>query len=240
MTSESKNLVIITGAGSGVGRATALRFAGLGWRIALLGRRAGPLEETAGAAGPGASVWPCDLADAAAVADRARDITTALGAPAVVVHAAGTNTPRRSWVELSDADFEELMAANFRGAFHLTRALLPTMRARGEGTFVFVNSEAGLRANAKAGLAYVTSKFALAGLAQSLNAEERLGGVRACSIFPGDIDTPLLEKRPSAPPPEARARMLQADDVAACIVLAATLPGRALVEELVVRPTRAG
>ena len=80
------------------------------------------------------------------------------------------------------------------------------------------------------------SKFGLAGLTQSINAEERGNGIRACAIFPGDIDTPLLEKRPSPPPAEARAKMMRAEDVAACAMLAINLPDRAVVEELIVRP----
>jgi NAD(P)-dependent dehydrogenase (short-subunit alcohol dehydrogenase family) len=80
------------------------------------------------------------------------------------------------------------------------------------------------------------SKFGLAGLTQSINAEERGNGVRACAIFPGDIDTPLLDKRPSPPPVEARSRMMQPEDIAACALLAINLPPRTIVEEILVRP----
>jgi NAD(P)-dependent dehydrogenase (short-subunit alcohol dehydrogenase family) len=101
---------------------------------------------------------------------------------------------------------------------------------------VNIVSDAGKQASPKAGPAYVMSKFGLAGLTQSINAEERGNGVRACAVFPGDIDTPLLEKRPSPPDAEARSRMLQAEDVAACVLLAITLPERAIAEEIVIRP----
>jgi NAD(P)-dependent dehydrogenase (short-subunit alcohol dehydrogenase family) len=80
------------------------------------------------------------------------------------------------------------------------------------------------------------SKFGLAGLTQSINAEERARGIRACAIFPGDIDTPLLQKRPVMPDAAARERMLQAEDVAACVLLCINLPDRAVVEELMIRP----
>ena len=76
----------------------------------------------------------------------------------------------------------------------------------------------------------------LTGLAQSLNAEERAHGLRACSIFPGDIDTDILNKRPIPPTPEARAKMMRPADIAACVWLAVSLPQRAVVEELLVRP----
>ena len=101
-----------------------------------------------------------------------------------------------------------------------------------------VISDAGKIANTKAGVSYVASKFGLSGLTQAINAEERQRGIRACGVFPGEINTPLLDKRPSPPPQSARELMLQAEDVAECIALAILLPGRALVEEILVRPTK--
>jgi NAD(P)-dependent dehydrogenase (short-subunit alcohol dehydrogenase family) len=110
------------------------------------------------------------------------------------------------------------------------------MRARGAGTIVNVVSDAGLSASPKAGPGYAASKFGQRGLTQSINAEERGRGIRACAILPGDIDTPLLDRRPEPPPPEARARMLKAEDVAECAMLAINLPPHAVVEELLIRP----
>jgi NADP-dependent 3-hydroxy acid dehydrogenase YdfG len=80
------------------------------------------------------------------------------------------------------------------------------------------------------------SKFGMVGLNQAINAEERGNGIRACAILPGDIDTPILNKRPAPPNAEARARMLQPDDIADCVLLAVNLPTRAVVEELLIRP----
>jgi NAD(P)-dependent dehydrogenase (short-subunit alcohol dehydrogenase family) len=110
------------------------------------------------------------------------------------------------------------------------------MRARGSGTIVNIVSDAGKLASPKAGPAYVMSKFGLAGLTQSINAEERGHGIRACAIFPGDIDTPLLDQRPVPPDAAARARMLWPEDVAACVLLGINLPPRVIVEEILVRP----
>ena len=110
------------------------------------------------------------------------------------------------------------------------------MRERKTGTIVNIVSDAGRQASPKAGPGYVISKFGMAGLTQSINAEERGNGIRACAIFPGDIDTPLLDKRPSPPPPEARARMMKSEDIAECALLAINLPSRTVVEEMIVRP----
>jgi NADP-dependent 3-hydroxy acid dehydrogenase YdfG len=110
------------------------------------------------------------------------------------------------------------------------------MRERRSGTIINIVSEAGKQASPKAGVAYVVSKFGMAGLTQSINAEERPNGIRACSIFPGDIDTPILDKRPSPPSAEARQKMLRGEDIAECILLAIQLPPRAVVEEILIRP----
>lgn len=231
---------VVTGAGSGVGRAVVLKLAAEGWRVALVGRRAEALAETIALAPAAArerlAAFACDVGDAAAVHALAAGVLARFGRVDAVVAAAGTNTPKRSWSELSGEKYHELLAGNLHGAFHCVQAFLPPMRERRDGTFVFINSEAGLRASSKAGVAYVAAKFGLAGLAQSLNAEERPNGIRACSIFPGDIDTPLLEQRPQPPSAEARAKMMQPEDVAACVWLALSLPKRAVVEELLVRP----
>jgi NAD(P)-dependent dehydrogenase (short-subunit alcohol dehydrogenase family) len=101
---------------------------------------------------------------------------------------------------------------------------------------VNVVSDAAKQASAKAGPAYVMSKCGLAGLTQAINAEERAGGIRACAIFPGDIDTPLLNLRPNPPAAEARQKMLRPEDVADCVLLVIELPERALVEEILIRP----
>jgi len=235
-TSSSASVAIITGAGSGIGRAVALRLAREGWRVALVGRRATALAETAGLLNASAMVYPCDVADAGAIDQMTKDVLAKVGRIDALVHCAGTNIARRSWEQLSAEDYRHVMAANLDGAFNCVRAVVPAMRQQGAGTVVVINSEAGRLANAKAGAAYVVSKFGLAGLVQSLNAEERGHGIRACSIFPGDVNTPLLDRRPQPPPAEARVKMLQPEDVAAAVWLAVSLPPRAIVEELVIRP----
>jgi len=235
-------VAVVTGAGSGVGRATALKFAGEGWRVALLGRRretlAATIQGAAAAARKRMLPLACDLADAEGIAAVAREVLRRFRRIDVLVNAAGQNIPRRSLAELSRADYAAVMDANVNGVLHLVQAFLPAMRSQQSGTIVNVGSEAGRQASAKSGAAYVVSKFGLTGLTQTINAEERPNGLRACCIFPGDIDTPLLDKRPVPPSAEARARMMQPDDIAACVWFAATLPARATVEEILIRPSR--
>jgi NAD(P)-dependent dehydrogenase (short-subunit alcohol dehydrogenase family) len=230
---------VITGAGSGVGRETALVLVKQGWRVAILGRRAEALAETAKLAGGDASrvlVLPCDIGDPSAVTLMAQRVLQEFGEVEVLVNAAGTNAPNRALEVLSLQDYRAMMDANLHGAYYCVQAFLPGMRARGSGTIVNVVSDAGKQASPKAGPAYVMSKFGMAGLTQSINAEERGRGVRACAIFPGDIDTPLLDKRPVVPDAEARARMMKPEDIAECVVHCINLPSRVVVEEMLVRP----
>jgi NADP-dependent 3-hydroxy acid dehydrogenase YdfG len=227
---------IITGAGSGVGQAIAIALAKEGWRVALVGRRRAALLATAKAAGTNALVFPYDIGNPAAVKKMALSILKKFSTIEVLVNAAGTNTPKRSLRELSLKDYRRMLDTNLDGAYHCVQAVLPAMRAKKSGTIVNIVSDAAKQASAKAGPAYVMSKCGLAGLTQSINAEEKENNIRACAIFPGDIDTPLLELRPSPPPPEARQKMLRAEDVAACALLAIHLPPRAVVEEILIRP----
>ncbi len=235
---QIKKTAVVTGAGSGVGRAVALRLLADGWNVALFGRRREMLDETISLAEDGsfAKAFPVDIGRSADVAHAAAMVLQQFGTVHALVNAAGTNVPKRSLEVLTTDDFDAVVDVNLGGAFYCVRAFLPAMRKQGEGTVVNVISDAGLLANAKAGPAYVASKFGMAGLTQSINAEERHNGIRACGVFPGDINTPLLDKRPVPPPADAREKMLQPEDVAECVMLAINLPPRAIVEQILVRP----
>ncbi len=238
--SQTKKLALVTGAGSGVGQAIALKLAAQSWHVILLGRQIRTLQETIAKAGPQYAkqlmATPCDVANHADVRKMAAQVLAEHGPVQVLVNAAGTNVPQRALEVLSDADYHQMIDANMNGPYYVVQAFLPGMRARGQGTIINVISDAALAASPKAGPGYVMSKFGLRGLTQAINAEERGRGIRATSLLPGDIDTDLLLKRPSPPPPEARAKMLRPDDVADCAMLCINLPPRAIVEELLVRP----
>lgn len=230
---------VVTGGGSGVGRAIALKLAQQSWRVAILGRRIEALEETRRLAGTAASqvtIHGCDVGNAEAVAAVGTEVMADFGEVDVLVNSAGTNAPRRALAVLSLDDYHAMIDANLNGAYYCVQAFLPGMRSRGHGVIINIISEAGRQASPKAGPAYVMSKFGLAGLTQSINAEERAAGIRACAIFPGDIDTPLLDKRPQPPDAGARATMLRPEDVAECAMFCINLPPHVIVEEMLVRP----
>jgi len=234
-----KRTTVITGGGSGVGRSLAPKLAEQGWNVVIVGRRETALQETIALAASNASrITPqvCDIGDAAAVAKLGEQILNQVGEVHVVVNSAGINVPRRALEVLSLEDYHAMMATNLNGAYYCIQAFLPQMRARRSGLIVNIVSEAAKQASGKAGPAYVMSKFGLVGLTQSINAEERVNGIRACAILPGDIDTPLLDKRPAPPDAAARARMLRAEDVADCAMFCINLPDHVVVEEMLVRP----
>jgi NAD(P)-dependent dehydrogenase (short-subunit alcohol dehydrogenase family) len=227
---------VVTGAGSGVGRAVAIKFAAEGWRVALVGRGAQALAETAAltAADDGGRVaaFPCDVSAPDAVAAMGADVLARFGTVDVLVNSAGINVPQRRLETLSTDDWHRVLATNLHGAYYCVQAFLPGMRQRQTGTIININSDAGQAARDVSGAAYVSSKFGLRGLTQQINIEERGHGVRACSICPRDINTPLLDRRLQPPAPEVRARMLQPEDLAACVWLVATLPPRAVLDEI--------
>lgn len=228
---------IITGAGSGVGRAVAVKLSAQGWKLCLVGRRAEPLRETAALAGSAdAIVSPMSVGNVDDTKKTIEEMVARWGRVDALVNAAGTNVPRRSLEVLSQEDYHLMMDSNLNGAYYFAQGVLPYMRRQGAGTIVNIVSDAARQASAKAGPAYAMSKFGMLGLTQAINAEERPKGIRACAVLPGDIDTPLLDKRPAPPDATARARMLQPEDVADCALLAINLPDRAVVEELLIRP----
>jgi NADP-dependent 3-hydroxy acid dehydrogenase YdfG len=115
--------------------------------------------------------------------------------------------------------------------------VLPQMRERRDGLIVNISSISGKRAAAIGGVAYNASKFAMAALGISVANEEAANNIRITTIYPGEVDTPILEHRPQPVSAERRAKMLLPEDVADLVVAIAKLPARAHVPELIIKPT---
>ena len=237
----SGQVALVTGAGTGIGKASAIALAAEGAKVALSGRRREPLEETAReirAFGGEALVVPGDVSSPEDVDAVFAGTEKEFGRLDVVFINAGTNTKERNIHNISLDDWRSVVDINLSGAFYTARRALKTMREQRSGTIINLVSMAGKKAGPLAGVAYSASKWGQAALTQSINEEEKQFGIRACSIFPGEVDTPIMEARPVVPPAEARATMLQPEDVAEAVVLVAALPPRALIEEIMIRPTR--
>lgn len=233
--------VLVTGGGSGIGLAAARLLLDEGAKVAITGRNEAKLREAAAslAGGDRLVTHAADLADPAQVAKLVEAVTAKLGAIDILVNNAGMNLKERQFAQLTPDSWRELVAGNLDGAFHCTHAVLPQMRKRGGGLVIMVNSISGLRANPLGGIGYIAAKFGLRGLAMGVAAEEKASGIRVTSIFPGEVNTPILAVRPEAVSDERKASMLQPDDVARAVLFVATLPDHVAIPELIITPANA-
>lgn len=185
--------IAVTGAGSGIGRATALRLAEGGARVALLGRRRGPLVETAAACeryGAEALVIPCDVADEAAVAGAFAALGERWGALEGLVNNAGI-ARYAPLEETSLALWNEVLATNLTGPFLATRAALPLLRQGDRAAVVMVSSTLGL-VGLRHAAAYCAAKAGVVNLARAVALEEAAHGIRVNAVCPGVTDTPMI------------------------------------------------
>ncbi len=113
--------------------------------------------------------------------------------------------------------WDQMMAINATGAYNCMHAVLPQMRERHDGLIMNISSIAGKRAANLGGIAYCASKFAMTALGTAVGLEEANNGIRVTNIYPGEVETPILEQRPEPVSQERRAAMLQPEDVAACV-----------------------
>jgi NADP-dependent 3-hydroxy acid dehydrogenase YdfG len=233
-------VAIVTGAGTGIGRATATAFAREGSRVALVGRRAGPLHEVADEleeAGAECLIAAADVTDVAAGDRVATEVVDRWGHVDVLVNNAGVNLVHREMDNLSAEDWSTVLDANLTGTFLMTGAVLPVMRSRRTGTIINVSSMAGYRASTVSGPAYSAAKAGVNSFTDHLNLTEREHGIRSCAVCPGEVATPIMDRRPVPPSAEARAAMLQPEDLAETLLLVASLPQRATVGLLTIYPT---
>ena len=235
-------VALVTGAGTGIGRASAIALAGEGAAVALVGRRQGLLDETAAAIRDGggrALALAADITDPDARRARWLARTEAeFGRLDVLVNNAGAGSKSRTVRRIEPDDFEGVQRLNVTAPLVLTQAALPGMLERGSGTVITISSYAAVTSSPMAGVAYGAAKAAVASVMKSVNNELRSHGLRACTIFPGEVDTPILERRKLVPDAEARATMMHSEDLAEIVRLCACMPGRTLIEEIYVRPTQ--
>jgi len=235
----TNRIAVITGGGSGVGKAAAALFLAEGAKVVIAGRDAKKLTGVAAElkAGDALRTVPTDVTrpeQCQALIDAA---TKAFGRVDVLVNNAGTNLKERTIRELTPESWDQMIRTNLDGAFYCTKAVLPQMFARKDGVIVNVVSVAGKRANPLGGAAYVAAKFGMGALGLVLAAEEKDSGVRVSNIYPGEIDTPILAARPKPVTEEQRAVILKPEDVADAVLFVAALPPRVSVPEMVIKPT---
>jgi len=229
----------VTGAGTGIGEGSAVALAGAGMRLVLSGRRQSELDRVARRiidAGGSARVATVDVSDAAAVAAVVKGIEQQEGRVDVVVNSAGLNVKRRNWKHLSTQDWDSVIRIDLDGAFYCCQAVLPMMRRQQDGLIINISSMAGKRVGVMTGPAYSAAKFGLNAMTDSLNTEEFVNGIRATAVCPGEVATPILDKRPVPVTPEQRARMVQPEDCGELMLFLARMPAHVCLNEVLITP----
>ena len=232
-------VALVVGASSGIGRETAKLLAREGARVMATARREErlrSLQEELAAEGLAIGVLAADAAHCEEMERLAERTRAEIGEVEILVYATGTNTPDRAMSRLRVAEWDRMMSVNLDGAFYITQALLPAMRAAGTGLLIYISSISGLRPDVS-GAAYQAAKRGLLGLARAVLVEEGRNGIRTSVICPGLVDTEILDLRPEKPSKETLAKALRPEDVAEAVIAIAKLPRRAVVPELEIVPT---
>lgn len=231
---------IVTGASSGIGLGLAHLLGQEGHALTIAARRPEKLEEARAelvGAGHDVVAVAADLGDEEGIRSVVAAHRERHDRLDVLVNNAGQNVPDRAMAEVSPSSWQTVLDVNLTGTFLPTRAALPVMREQGSGTVVNVSSVAGHRASELTGPAYSAAKAGVVSFTESLNLAERRHGIRACVVCPGEVATPIMQRRPVPPTAEALAAMLQPEDLADTVLAVVALPQRAAVEFVLVRPT---
>ncbi len=236
MSVEHKRRALITGASSGIGKATALAFAKAGIDVALVSRsvdKLTPVCDAVSHTGVEAKAYEVDLACVAQVQEKMQAIALD-GDIDILVNNAGmgytatlTETPLSDWQQVIDL--------NLTSVFQCIMGILPRMRTRGTGTIINITSIAAKQAFPNWG-AYSVSKAGLIALSQTLAQEERAHGIRVTAICPGAVNTELWDTE-TVNANFDRSKMLTPEIVAQSILYAALLPQQAVIDELTIMPS---
>ncbi len=240
MASLTGKVAWVTGAGSGIGQAGAIALAREGATVVLTGRRKEPLQETAATikkAGGKAEVKAGDLMKSSTANRIAREIGKKYGRCDILVNNAGLNILDRSWKKLTPDSVDQVVQGNLSSAFYCTTAVLPLMRKNKDGVLIHTSSMAGRRPSLLSGPAYSAAKHGVVAMSHTINMEECVNGIRSTVVCPGEVATPILDKRPVPITPAERKRMAQSEDVGDLIRYLACLPAHIVIDEVWINPT---
>ena len=209
--SRENTVAVVTGAASGIGRATALRLALEGFEVALMDLDTvglGATRDRIKASGGQARAFTVDLCDPLEVGSITREIAVTIGFPEVLVNVAGIGVAA-TVLETSDEDWNRVLAVNLTGPFLTTRAILPLMLDRGNGVIVNIASVAG-QVGVPRRAAYCASKAGLVGLTKAIAVDHAHEGIRSVAICPGTVETEWIGKILANAPDPAAARAAMA------------------------------
>ena len=229
----------VTGAGSGIGEAAALALAAEGATVILTGRTREKLEDVARRINQTgiAHVQQADLTDKEQVARVGQYIKDTFNRLDILVNNAGVNIVDRHWDKLTPDGIDTLIQGNLIGALYCVTVALPFMRAQQDGILIHTASMAGRFIGGVSGPIYVTAKHGIVAMSHGLNMQECINGIRSTVFLPGEVATPILDKRPNPVGPEVRARMVQPADCGDLIRYIALLPRHVVMNEVHLAPT---
>ena len=239
MTSLAGKIAWVTGAGTGIGEAAALALAEAGATVVLTGRRPGPLEDVARRINQtgSAHVQPADLTDADQVRKVGDYIKATFNRLDILVNNAGVNIIDRHWDKLTPESIDTLLEGNLTAALYCVTVALPFMRAQQDGLMIHTASMAGRFIGGVSGPIYTVAKHGVVAMSHSLNMQECVNGIRSTVFLPGEVATPILDKRPNPVGPEVRAKMVQPEDCGDLIRYIAGLPKHIVMNEVHLAPT---
>ena len=231
---------ILTGGGDGIGRGTALMMAREGTKMALVGRTASKVEAVKAeieAEGGTADAFGLDVSDFDGVRQMVEAVLERYGRVDILINCAGHSSPHRKLLTTTPEEIHGVIDSNLVGTIFCTQAVIPSMVEAKTGTIINISSMAGVQPGLMGGMVYSAAKAAVINFTEFINTEFKNTGVRASVVIPGEVDTPILDKRPVPPSDEARATMVTVEDTAEAITLIARLEDRTTIPELIIRPT---
>ena len=239
MTLNNK-VCLITGGGSGIGRATAIKMAEEGATIVVVGRTQSKIDETVSSIqknGGNASGYTTDVSDQKSVDTLVSTVIREHSKIDLLLNNAGHSSKHRRLTTTTATEIQSVIDSNLIGTIYCSQAIVPHMIEAAEGTIINVASIAGLNPSNLGGMIYSAVKAAVINFTGFLNDDLKNTGIRASVIIPGEVDTPILDNRPIPPNLDARAKMVTAEDTAEAISMIARLPLRTNIPELQIRPT---
>ncbi|MEM1226589.1 MAG: SDR family NAD(P)-dependent oxidoreductase [Planctomycetota bacterium] len=238
MTLNGK-VVAVTGGGTGIGAGIARGLALSGANVVVGGRRMEVLQRLSEQVDSPTPIrcHAIDVASDDSITGFFDFVEAECGKVDILVNSAGINIVNRTMADMDPEQWDQVLRINATGAYRCMHRVLPAMRSRRDGLVVNVSSIAGKRAITLGGVVYCASKFAMTALGTAVSNEVRMEGVRITNVYPGEVNTPILDNRPSPVSQEHKDAILQPDDIASLVTTICQLPPRAHVPEIVIKPT---
>jgi len=235
------NIVLITGAGSGIGREIAKKFVDAGSKTIIIGRRSDQLEGTKEICDPkkrnNVFIKACDITQEKDLDELLDFIKNEFGKLDVLVNNAGASSAVRTISHVTEEMWDNVFDLNIKAVYQLSQKLIPLMLENQSGTIITISSMAALNPGLLGGAPYGAAKAGVTNLMGHINAELNSQGIRATAIMPAEVDTPILDNRALIPDKDARLTMMQPEDLAEMIFTVASLDNRTTVETIVMKPT---